>query len=376
MTTSELLSESVDAARLREAGAFEGPLAEAGGRIVLFGAGSLGRKVLAALRRRHVEPLAFADNNAQLAGTLVDGVPVIPPTLAAERFRDDALFVVTTFLPAGGGVRRRLLELAALGCRRSTSFLPLGWQYEGVLPHFGADLPSRLLGHAGELARVAELWDDGASRAAFRRELSWRLHGDFGDSAPPAPDQYFPRDLLLSNPGEAFVDGGAFDGDTLRSAPWPFARTVAVEPDPSSAARLRSFFGDSVLVRENLLGSARGSARFNGTGTVASSRSEGGAFDVPVTTLDDLTAGEPPTFIKLDVEGDELAALHGGLKTLKAAQPVVAVCVYHRPEDLWTIPLFLRDALPGHRLHLRAHAWDGFELVAYAVPPERSREGP
>jgi hypothetical protein len=45
--------------------------------------------------------------------------------------------------------------------------------------------------------------------------------------------------------------------------------------------------------------------------------------------------------------------------------------MYHRPGDLWEIPLFLSEALPGHRLSLRVHARDGFELVAYAVPPER-----
>ena len=104
---------------------------------------------------------------------------------------------------------------------------------------------------------------------------------------------------------------------------------------------------------------------------MAARRSDGGSMNIPVKTLDDLTTDERPTFIKLDVEGDELAALQGGRKTLKDSQPVVAVGVYHRPEDLWTIPLFLRDALPGHRMFLRSHAWDGFELVAYAVPPER-----
>jgi hypothetical protein len=90
-----------------------------------------------------------------------------------------------------------------------------------------------------------------------------------------------------------------------------------------------------------------------------------------VATLDDLAAGTQPTFVKLDVEGDELAALEGGKATLERMRPVVAVCVYHRPEDLWTIPLFLHEVLPEHRMYLRAHAWDGFELVAYAVPPER-----
>ena len=102
-----------------------------------------------------------------------------------------------------------------------------------------------------------------------------------------------------------------------------------------------------------------------------------GAFEAktPLSSLlDQVAAGERPTFIKLDVEGDELAALRGGRRTLEESQPVVAVCVYHRPEDLWSIPLFLHEALPAHSLFLRAHAWDGFELVAYAIPQARLRQ--
>ena len=371
MTTSELLSETVDAARLRECAAFDRLRAEAGGKIILFGAGRLGRKAAAALHRQGIDPLAFADNDTRLHGTKVDGIPVLSPSAAAERWRGDALFVVTTFLPFGGGVRSRLRELEALECQRTTSFLPLGWKHDGVLPHFGSDLPSRLLGHAGELASVAELWSDDCSRDTFKRELTWRLRADFEGAALPAPDQYFPRDILRPNPDESFVDGGAFDGDTLRAAPWRLARILAVEPDPANAAKVRSFGSGRVHVREVLLGRAAGSARFNASGTMASSRSDAGALEIPVATLDDLTDGEHPTFIKLDVEGDELAALQGGRATLARSQPIVAACVYHRPEDLWMIPLFLHDALPAHRMYLRAHAWDGFELVAYAVPSER-----
>jgi FkbM family methyltransferase len=371
MTTSELLSETVDAARRRETTAFDGLEADAGGKIVLFGAGRLGRKVLAALRRQGIEPLSFADNDPKLQGTKVDGVSVLLPLTAAQRWRDEAMFVVATFLPSGGGILARLRELQGLGCQKVTSYLPLGWKCNGVLPHFAADLPSRLLGHSRELEGAGELWSDDISRETFMRQLTWRLRADFEEAVPPAPDQYFPQDILRPNPDESFIDGGAFVGDTLRAAPWKFSRILAIEPDPANAAKLRSLSSREVRLREVLLGCAAGSARFNGSGTMAAARSDTGDLTVSVATLDELAAGENPTFIKLDVEGDELAALQGGLETLKRSQPVVAACVYHRPADLWTIPLFLHEALPAHRMFLRVHAWDGFELVAYAVPPER-----
>jgi FkbM family methyltransferase len=371
MTTTELLSETVDSAKKREAVAIEGLEAQAEGKLVLCGAGRLGRKTAAALRRAGIAPLAFADADPKLQGTLVDGIPVTSPAAAAERWRSEALFVATIFRPDLDGIGGRLGVLAELGCRWTTDFLQLAWKHEGILPHFGADLPSRLLAHAGELGRTAGLWRDDHSREIFRQQVAWRLRADFLGCSGPAPDQYFPRDVISPNPEEFFVDGGAFDGDTLRSAPWTVRDVLAVEPDPANAARLRSSGGERLEVHEVLLGSAPGSARISGTGTMESRRSESGALEVPVTTIDHLAAGRQPTFIKLDVEGDELEALKGARETLERTQPVVAVCVYHRPEDLWTIPLFLHEALPEHRLYLRAHARDGFELVAYAVPADR-----
>jgi FkbM family methyltransferase len=370
MTTAELLSESQEGVRRREESELGRMLAQTSGEVVLFGAGSLGRKTAAALRSHGIEPVAFADNDTKIQGSSVDGLRVIAPQQAAERWAKRALFVVSTFLP-GSGVQHRVRELVELGCTHVTSFLVVGWRHSGILPHFGADLPSRLLAHKGELARSAALWDDEASRETFRQQLAWRLRAAFDEVGCPAPNQYFPTDLICQNPQECFVDGGAYDGDTLRKAPWPFGRIIAVEPDPANASRLRAMRGAHLLLHEVLLGSATGSSRFAGIGTMASARSDDGALEVPVETLDRLLQGEEPTFIKLDVEGDELRALQGAAGVLQRTRPIVAVCVYHRPADLWELPLFLRESLPHHRLYLRAHECDGFELVAYAVPLSR-----
>jgi FkbM family methyltransferase len=302
----------------------------------------------------------------------VEGVQVFSPAVAAERWRGDAVFVVAIFHPLGAnGMEARLAELRALGIQRVTTFLPLAWTLEKVLPHYGADLPSRILLHAEELKRVARLWGDETSRGVFRQQLAWRLRGDFSGTPEPSPEQYFPRDLVRPYEAEAFVDGGAFDGDTLRAAPWPLARVWAIEPDPVNIAKLKSHQRAGLVICETALGGESGSMRFNAAGTMASARASDGSVEVRISTLDGLLAKETPTFIKLDVEGDELAALEGGKNLLARTKPTVAVCLYHRPEDLWTIPLFLHKLLPDHRFFLRVHALDGFELVVYALPTNR-----
>jgi FkbM family methyltransferase len=371
MTLKQLLDETPTDAQARERLAFDSLLSAAGGQVVLFGAGVLGRKVLSALRNGGVEVVAYADNNASLYGLEIDRVPVMSLAAAIARWKQNALFVVTIFRPLGGeGMYARLSEFSKAGLH-ATSFLQAAWRFPGILPHFAADLPSRLLGHSEELRHVSDLWADDSSRQIFLQQLAWRLRADFSEPAVPVPDQYFPRELILPRADEQFVDGGAFDGDTYRKL-GSFKHVWAIEPDPISSAILGEHIQDGVTLCQTALGSKPGIARFAATGTPASGRSTTGQANVRVSRLDDLLENADPTFIKLDVEGDELSALEGSTETLRRAQPLMAVCVYHRPEDIWTIPLFLHKHLPGHRLYLRCHEHDGFELVVYAVPKSRS----
>ena len=76
---NELLSETAEAARHREQSTFDIAVSPFENRLVLFGAGGFGRYTLAGLRRLGITPLAFADNNRQLWGGVVDGLRVIHP---------------------------------------------------------------------------------------------------------------------------------------------------------------------------------------------------------------------------------------------------------------------------------------------------------
>jgi hypothetical protein len=58
-----LLAEGAEGARARERNSFDSHALGSSGDIVLCGAGGLGRRTLAGLRRHGITPLAFADNN-------------------------------------------------------------------------------------------------------------------------------------------------------------------------------------------------------------------------------------------------------------------------------------------------------------------------
>ena len=71
--------------------------------------------------------------------------------------------------------------------------------------------------------------------------------------------------------------------------------------------------------------------------------------------------------IKMDIEGLEYAALRGAKRSIEKYGTGLAVCLYHRPEHLWQIPLYITNVFGGE-LYLRLHGHSAFDVVAYRIP--------
>jgi FkbM family methyltransferase len=383
-SVQELLVEGVAAARLRERRAFDDLAGAAAGSIVLFGAGGLGRRCLEGLRRYGVEPLAFADSNASLWGSTIDGVPVLSPTEAAARHGKTAAFVVTIWRARGADrMEDRLGALHALGCTTVIPFGPLSWKYpDGVLPHYGVDLPHKAIDQSIEVLQAFDLLADDQSRREYLAQLRWRLFFDFDGMGPPSIETiYFPPDLVRLRPDELLVDCGAFDGDTLRQflavSAGSFDRYFALEPDPANFARLEATAAelpDGVRERIELtraaVSSTGGTLRFS-SGAGPSSHVGDGDLEVDAVALDRHLGASRPTFIKMDIEGAEPEALSGAARHIRDSAPILAISCYHRQDHLWSIPLLISSINPDYAFYLRPHDLEGWDLVCYAVPRSR-----
>jgi hypothetical protein len=123
--------------------------------------------------------------------------------------------------------------------------------------------------------------------------------------------------------------------------------------------------------RECAVGAKDGTVRFAADGVAAAAVCESGGVEVACRKLDTALAGEHPTIIKMDIEGAEGEALSGAADTINQEKPLLAVCVYHKPEDLWALPAQMHALAPESRLYMRSHCADGFDLVSYAVPSDR-----
>ena len=187
--------------------------------------------------------------------------------------------------------------------------------------------------------------------------------------------QYFGLREITLEPEEVFVDGGAYDGMTALSfAKWAgdsFEHIFCFEPDVTNQERCRQRLatiptGKTTFVPKGLW--CKSSVlHFDSQGGQGSSLAEDGDVSVEVTSLDEELQGQKVTFIKMDVEGAELAALKGAEKIISEQHPKLAICVYHKPEDIFEIPQLLLSYHEDYRFFLRQYALGGAETVLYAI---------
>ena len=86
---------------------------------------------------------------------------------------------------------------------------------------------------------------------------------------------------------------------------------------------------------------------------------------------------EPITFLNADLDCHEMGMLHAMGDIIKKDRPVVAICLYHRAEDMIEIPSYISSLVNDYVYMIRKY--DGNvhnsartnELVLYAIPEER-----
>ena len=385
MQLNDLLDENINLVINRERTAFDQLTELFGNRIVLFGAGGLGCKTLSGLRKVGVEPLAFADNNPKLWNTFIDGLQVYSPQDAAHKFGQSATFIITIWR-ANGGDRQavRRTQLLDLNCANVISFGYLFWKYPDVFfPHACLEAPSTFRQHTEELRKLFYLWTDDDSRREYLAQLRFRMRLDFdGLASPVSHKQYFPDDLYSILPEDVFVDCGAFDGDTIQDFLQHqnnfYGTIFAFEPDQINFQKLQECISTlpepirkKMIAKRVPVGTCGQKVRFMSTGTVSSRVTELGEIEMNCVCIDQETLDCTPSFIKMDIEGAEIDALNGAREAIQLSRPILAICVYHKPDHIWRIPLLISTFVDGYSFFLRPHDEEGWDLVCYAVPRER-----
>jgi FkbM family methyltransferase len=193
--------------------------------------------------------------------------------------------------------------------------------------------------------------------------------------------QYFPFDIPIPKSNyHYFLDGGAYNGDTvlkLINSLGKIKNLICFEPSKNNFIRLNTFLhrkkrkiADNILSCPFGLWEKTTRLLFKDAGPDSHIReniiSREDSF-VPVVAIDDILIDYPIKFIKMDIEGAELKALIGAEKIIQRLKPTLAICVYHTPNHIWEIPLFLNQLKLNYNFFLRAYSFFGIEIVLYAV---------
>ena len=242
--------------------------------IIIFGCGHDGIRTKKIMENCNYFPRFFCDSNDTKIGTVVDGLEVIDIDKLVREYRD---------------------YLIVLGSAK----------------------------YAGEMYEILK-----AKKFPIEHILYPRYELLFAQCG----NQYF--DVFHPQEKEVFIDGGGYDGNTIIDfIAWTegkFNKIYSFEPTAEMSQFIRKKMKEeqllNVVVHESALWSKREDLCFLENG--AGSRVEkSGALTIKGVSLDNIIKNEKVTFIKMDVEGSELAALKGAKNTIIKYHPKLAICI-------------------------------------------------
>ena len=334
---------------------------------VFYGAGGYAKKIFNFLKKFDIYPdAALVDSNflegefALEPGFIID---VLHIEGIAKKYAHGFNIVTAHQDPAKARSLCQRLPQAAQCFEFESAAFPL-WTWEF------------LIDNAEFLQNSFLMFEDELSKKTFINFIKQKISGDFHYSQDVfQPNKYLPSDIIQLHDKEVLVDGGAFTGDTAKlfiDSLENFHQLICFEPDPHNYQLLTQNINPhrkSISCYNCGLSDKEESIPFSATSDDSSSFTNIGAagFEyAEVKSLDGLDI-PVPTFIKLDIEGFELNALSGSREIISRYKPKLAVCAYHKEDDLITLPKFIKDLNKDYKLYLRKHSYTYDDLILYAI---------
>lgn len=357
-------------------------------KIYIFGAGIQGEIFLDALREGGADVVAFIDDFSDKVEWC--GLPVLP----LERIQDRQVEVYISVGLVSVGIKQKMLKQ---GYQWVYDFTESIQTYPSII----TALKVHSLWYSEDLAKMIDLIKvaqfksflvDDVSRKLLDRIVDFRTNFRFESYVLPDHNrQYFPDDIDLFNSIERFrfIDAGAYTGDTLgalfeesRRRKIPVDYCACIEPDQENLRILRlraddlchALSEEKIFIYPAAAWHCEENLNFD-SGQAASSHvagTEAVGIDQSVLglSIDQILFDAKPNYIKIDVEGAEHNVLAGAQRTIQEYRPLLAVCLYHRPSDLWELPLFIHSLLADYEMYLRVYGDMLLETVLYCIPKE------
>lgn len=323
--------------------------------VVLYGTGNGADKILDELTKRGVSVSGVFASDGFVRERTFRGMKVLSYSECKARF--PGMCVLMCF----GSSRPEVMENVRRIMGECEFLVP-------DVPVYGEELfdAAFYAAHEAELQSVRERLADEASVKTFDDVIRFKLTGEprYLFDCETAEEEV---DRLIRLPvGAVIADFGAYNGDTVKkyASLYPsYGEIVAVEPDKRNFRKLcENTAGMRDIVPVNaLLSDGVTETHIDGRKGRGTHEAEDGT-KISSVSVDSLFAERGVGFMKFDVEGNELAALRGSVRTIKKHRPAMLVSCYHRSGDLFTLPLEILSIRDDYQVYLRKlpglPAWD------------------
>lgn len=343
-------------------------LAAADKPIVIYGTGNGADKIINALETYSVKPDAVFASSGFVRNRVFRGYTVRSYEDIVSEYGND-IIVLLAFGTTLDEVCNFIKSLA----KKHELYIP-------DVPLYGGELfdYNYFLAHKPELDAASELLADERSKKLFTDAVNFRLTGKEEYLSDTEPLGTTLSELFSNQKIRSILDCGAFKGDSTELFTNFLHPDViyAVEADPKSFARLSEYAdrenSTRIIPINAVITDRDGTVDYIYSGSRGSGEQgqnkRAKTTEIQALTIDSIAADSTIDFIKLDIEGNEAEALRGATRVFERDLPSVALSVYHRTEDLYSLVLTLHSLLPDHKLYLRRvpciPMWD---LTLYAI---------
>ena len=235
-----------------------------------------------------------------------------------------------------------------------------------------------------EISRIVTLYNllsDEKSKEVYKAVLKFKLTEDYTYLLEVKDDikkQYFDEVVKFSDE-EVFVDCGGYTGDTieafLKAVDNKFKHIYSFEPDERNFKILTKYVEG--LEQKDKIKAIKAGVYYKssvfylqGEEMAIACTNEATDRKVEVCAIDDVVKFAP-TYIKMDIETFETYALLGAMESIIKYKPKLAISIYHKFDDLWNIPLLLKQWVSEYDLYIRHYECYQAETVVYAIPKEQ-----
>lgn len=321
--------------------------------IVLYGMGNGADKIIKVLEEKDIEFRGVFASDGFVRNKLFHGHQISSYTNLKEKFGE--MIVLLCFGSSLPDVISNILKIAD----EQELYAP-------EVPVIGGGLFDSAFLHknAKDLKLVYDRLSDDISKKTFENIIKYKLSGKINYLIDCQVDENEPYSSFLKLNNERFLDLGAYNGDTvlgfIEKCP-NYDSITALEPDRKTFKKLlkntenlRDFTPINACVSDKCE-----TVSFKMLGGRNSVLGEG-KDEIEAVTVDSLEF--KPTYIKMDVEGEEVAAIKGAKQTILENKPKMLISAYHRTDDFVTIPKAVLSIRDDYKIYIRHFkylpAWD------------------